>query len=185
KSAIGWSSTLIQRLNASGKRPENMTTTPHYNKETFLMLSTQFKLYFRHTCIFIFTFIFICLSGCAGNEDEKIVADTKHVPQLNDGKATKETKALYQNLFAIQGKHVLFGHQDDLAYGVNWINEDGRSDVKDITGAYPAITGWEIGGLDIGDEANLDRVNFEEMKQWIKDVYQRGGINTISWHMFS
>lgn len=148
------------------------------------MLNKQINAYFRRTYIFIFIFVFSCLNGCTGNEDEKVV-DTKHLPQLNDGKATKETKALYQNLFALQGKHVLFGHQDDLAYGVNWINEDGRSDVKDTTGAYPAITGWEIGGLDIGDEANLDRVNFDEMKQWIKDVYQRGGINTISWHMFS
>ena len=31
----------------------------------------------------------------------------------------------------------MFGHQDDLAYGVNWKYEDGRSDIKDVTGDYP------------------------------------------------
>ena len=102
-----------------------------------------------------------------------------------DKNVTVETRALLNNLKALSSKHLLFGHQDDLAYGVNWIDEDGRSDVKDVSGAYPAITGWEIGGLDIGNEANLDRVNFDNMEKWIKDVYSRGGINTISWHMFS
>lgn len=106
-------------------------------------------------------------------------------PALTDSQATPETQALYRNLFAMQGKHVLFGHQDDLAYGVHWIREEGRSDVKDTVGAYPAVSGWEIGGLAIGAEENLDRVNFGKMQQWIKDVYLRGGINTISWHMYN
>ncbi len=104
---------------------------------------------------------------------------------LNDDLATPETRALYQNLAKLQGKHVLFGHQDDLAYGVNWINESGRSDVKDTAGAYPAVTGWEIGGLELDHAANLDRVNFVEMRAWISDIYLRGGVNTISWHMYN
>ena len=50
---------------------------------------------------------------------------------LSDKKATAETKALYQKLNNLSQKGFLFGHQDDLAYGVKWKYEDGRSKKKD------------------------------------------------------
>ncbi len=50
--------------------------------------------------------------------------------QLSDNKATTETKNLFQNLNKLKEKGFMFGHQDDLAYGVNWKYEAGRSDVK-------------------------------------------------------
>ena len=37
-----------------------------------------------------------------------------------DQQATAETKALYKNLYSLIGKNIMFGHQDDLAYGVGW-----------------------------------------------------------------
>ena len=40
--------------------------------------------------------------------------------KLIDKKATPETKKLYQNLFKLLDKGIMFGHQDDLAYGVKW-----------------------------------------------------------------
>lgn len=140
------------------------------------------KLNYNLHC-FLVLVLALLLSAC--KEETKTEIAPALSPKLIDVRATAETRALYENLFALQGKHVLFGHQDDLAYGVNWVAEDGRSDVKDTAGAYPAITGWEIGGLAIGEEVNLDKVNFKKMQQWIKDVYTRGGINTISWHMYN
>jgi mannan endo-1,4-beta-mannosidase len=101
----------------------------------------------------------------------------------SDPLATKETKALYQNLSNLAGKGILFGHQDDLAYGVNWKYIAGRSDVKEVTGDYPAVYGWELGNLENDLPHNLDSVPFDRMKKFIKDVYQRGGINSISWHL--
>ncbi len=102
---------------------------------------------------------------------------------LIDPDATEETKALYKNLQQLAPEAVLFGHQDDLAYGVTWWREEGRSDVKDVTGAYPAVYGWELGDLEIGAEANLDGVRFDDMQHWMKQGYERGGILTVSWHM--
>lgn len=77
----------------------------------------------------------------------------------------------------------MFGHQDDLAYGVGWKYEPGRSDVKEVTGNYPAVYGWELGHLEIDSPVNLDSVPFDKMKTYIKEAYQRGGIITISWHL--
>ncbi len=56
-----------------------------------------------------------------------------------DPRATPETRALFVNLRRLAGKAVLFGHQDDLAYGVQWFGEPGRSDVKETAGSYPAV----------------------------------------------
>jgi len=98
-----------------------------------------------------------------------------------DSKATYKTRALYQNLIDMSQENLLFGHQDDLAYGIEWWAVDDRSDVKEVCGDYPAVYGWDIG--DIHKPANLDGVNFENMKRWIKEAYSRGGINTISIHL--
>ena len=100
-----------------------------------------------------------------------------------DKNATPETKALYKNLFKLRDKGYMFGHQDDLAYGVEWKYEEGRSDIKDVTGDYPAVYGWDIGRIEDKAEKNLDGVPFDKMKQFIKEVYDRGGINTVSWHI--
>ncbi len=100
-----------------------------------------------------------------------------------DPDATAETKALFLKLFLISSRNTMFGHQDDLAYGVRWRNVPGRSDVREAGGSYPAVYGWDVGHLERGGINNLDGVNFDNMRQWIMEGYRRGGVITISWHM--
>jgi hypothetical protein len=100
----------------------------------------------------------------------------------SDKNATRETIALYKNLQQLKGKAVLFGHQDDLAYGVGWQYEKGRSDVKEVSGEYPAVFGWELGHLELDSAKSLDQVPFDKIKEFIKFGYEQGAINTISWH---
>lgn len=102
--------------------------------------------------------------------------------KLSHPNPTKETKALYKNLHALSKKYVLFGHQDDLAYGVDWKYQEGRSDVKETAGDYPAVYGWDIGRIEHGSANNIDGVPFEKMKAYIKVGYERGAVITISWH---
>lgn len=103
--------------------------------------------------------------------------------KLLDKKATVETRNLYQHLDRLTQKGVMFGHQDDLAYGVNWKYEVGRSDIKEVVNDYPAVFGWDIANLESDDDKNIDGVPFSKMKDYMKWVYDNGGINTISWHM--
>ena len=100
-----------------------------------------------------------------------------------DKEATVETINLYNNLFSLQEKGIMFGQQDALAYGVNWKYEEGRSDIKDITGDHPAIYGWDLGGTEHNALNDIDGVPFDKMKRWIGEIYDRNGVNTISWHM--
>ncbi|MGY3051870.1 mannan endo-1,4-beta-mannosidase [Pedobacter sp. UYEF25] len=103
--------------------------------------------------------------------------------ELMDKKATTETKNLYKNLFKLMDKGIMFGHQDDLAYGTKWRFEDGRSDVKEVVGDYPAVFGWDIGQIEHKKDENLDGVPFEKIRAYVKKVYDNGGVNTISWHV--
>lgn len=90
---------------------------------------------------------------------------------------------MLSRLHQIAGKKILFGQQDALAYGVGWRNElhPWRSDVEDVCGQAPAVFGWDLGRL--GTPANLDGVPFHRMQEWMRTVHQRGGMNTVSWHM--
>ncbi len=126
--------------------------------------------------------LFISCKEAPKSEEQKKEETTTEITPI-DKNATKETVLLYKNLFKLRDKGYMFGHQDDLAYGVNWKYEDGRSDVKDVTGDYPAVYGWDIGRIEDKAEKNLDGVPFNKMREFIKQVYDRGGVNTISWHV--
>jgi mannan endo-1,4-beta-mannosidase len=96
--------------------------------------------------------------------------------------ATKETITLFRSLYKLQNEGVMYGHQDDLMYGRTWWYEKDRSDTKDFTGDYPAVAGFELGHLELGDERSIDSVSFAQIAEQIKVHYKRGGIITISWH---
>lgn len=97
----------------------------------------------------------------------------------------KTENPIIKSLNNIKGKGILFGHQDDLAYGMQWSYVAGESDVKRVTGDYPAIFGWELGGIEEARTVNLDSVPFDTMKSLAIWGHEQGGINTFSWHPFS
>src|SRR5438552_11358057 len=100
-----------------------------------------------------------------------------------DKQATTETINLYNNLKRNVNKGVMIGHQDDLAYGFNWEYEEGRSDIKDVTGDYPAVMGFELGRIELDHPVNLDSVPFDKMRGFIKTAHANGSVITISWHL--
>lgn len=120
-------------------------------------------------CLILFAFLFLTTSF-------------RNLPVPADKKATKETVKLYQSLYKLQNKGVMYGHQDDLMYGWRWWYEEGRSDTRDFTGDYPAVAGFELGHLELGDQRSLDSVNFSQIAEQMKAHYKRGGVITVSWH---
>lgn len=117
------------------------------------------------------------LSACSNSEDAEEATATPI-----DANASERTQALLHNLYQVRERGFLFGHQDSLAYGVDWWDEPGRSDVQSVTGDYPALYGWDLGHIELGADANLDDVDFASMRGWIQEGYSRGGVVTLSWH---
>jgi mannan endo-1,4-beta-mannosidase len=105
------------------------------------------------------------------------------LPLPADKKATRETVILFQSLYDLKNKGIMYGHQDDLMYGYNWWYEKDHSDTKEITGDYPAVAGFELGHIELGSERSLDSVSFVQITEQIKEHYKRGGVITISWHL--
>lgn len=76
-----------------------------------------------------------------------------------------------------------FGHHDDTAYGYYWAYMPDSSDVRGVTGDYPAVMNWDLGWIELGGDKNLDGVPFDFIRDEIKRHASLGGINTISWHL--
>src|SRR6478735_5069578 len=65
-----------------------------------------------------------------------------------DKQATHETRQLYYSMQRLVSAGTIFGHHDDTAYGIGWCYEEGRSDVKSVTGSYPALYGWDLAKIE-------------------------------------
>jgi len=105
---------------------------------------------------------------------------------LVDQNATSSTRFLSKKLQIISKHGFAIGHQDASSYGIGWKHKDHPdkidSDVKRVIGDFPAVFGFDIGGIELDSAENLDSVPFDTMRNLIIDAYSKGGIITISWH---
>lgn len=113
---------------------------------------------------------------------------------LVDKAATAETAALFYNLKKVAKTGILFGHQDATKRGVTdastqWANEQhlpavsrDRSDVKEVTGAYPAVYGHDFLHIANFNKSPWFQYEASIARQLTIDAYNRGGVNTFAWH---
>ena len=96
--------------------------------------------------------------------------------------------ALISRLYTqVEAGKIMYGHQDDLMYGHSWKLEDAasefvKSDIHGVCGKYPAVYGMDLGGIEVGWEANLDKNDFDNMRASAVAHHERGGVVTFSWH---
>ncbi len=99
------------------------------------------------------------------------------IVNLVDDNATKETKYLFLNMEEIAERSLIFGMHDATGYGVGWIGDNNRSDVKDVVGDFPAFYSEDLNKI----QNNND---IEGVKYRMTSAYERGGILTMSWHQY-
>ena len=105
-----------------------------------------------------------------------------------DPDASPATRSLFSYLDDVRGEGILFGHQHTTSYGLTVSGADGtKSDVKNMTGDFPAVFGWDTLILQ-GDEApgsasNTTAQNIAALDDYIEKAHELGGINTLSAHM--
>jgi len=103
---------------------------------------------------------------------------------LTDKDATRETKALFSNLYKLSKNYILFGHQHATEYGHGWAGEEDRSDVKSVTGSHPAVIGVDFSGLSGAANDVIEKTK-NSLRKTITATYERGGITTVSWHFLN
>ena len=97
---------------------------------------------------------------------------------------TDVRQCLLERLARLQGADgFAFGHHDDTAYGYDWEFLPDSSDVKALTGDYPAIISWDLGQIEQGSDEQLDGVPFAFIRDEARKHAARGGVNSFSWHL--
>ena len=124
--------------------------------------------------------LIIFITACGSKQNTNTDLDSSNLPNR-----TPETESLLSNLNKISSQGIMFGHQDDPLYGVTWEGDFDRSDVKSVVGDYPAVMGFDIGRIELGSEKSLDNIDFNIIRQEIINQFNRGGMITISWHMYN
>jgi mannan endo-1,4-beta-mannosidase len=96
----------------------------------------------------------------------------------SDEKATKETKALMAYLASVYGKNIISGQQEIYSGGPHGLETEFEY-LKDLTGHYPAIRGFDYGNFCCpafgSDDGSTKRV-----LNWVKE---KNGIATSSFHL--
>lgn len=126
----------------------------------------------------------LLLVSC-GEKEQPAEVPQEEVPvelTLCDASASAETKALYSNLWAIQGKAWMFGHHDDLMYGRRWYNVEGKSDTKDVCGDYPAVYSLDFAQI-MDDRAASSADENAIRRRCVVEAYDRGMVITACAHL--
>ncbi|MFT8357104.1 MAG: glycosyl hydrolase [Bifidobacterium aquikefiri] len=89
------------------------------------------------------------------------------------------SETLLKNFRKSQGQFAMFGHQDDLSCHKN---DKMPSDVLQATGTYPAVFGFDLGGIEKYGRAGYDSRYFSEQREQIMYAFSKGAVITLSWH---
>lgn len=123
----------------------------------------------------------LVIASCGGNQHK---ADDP----LADSGRTQRTENLLNNLKQLGDSAVyLFGHQDDPIYGIGWTadNNDStasqqHSDIKSICNDYPALVGFDLTGIEKGNQQTADGIALDKIRQEVINAYNDNGIVTLS-----
>lgn len=138
--------------------------------------------------IYLCTLLFVSCAGCTDKAQTPREPVSDRPQKLIDENATAKTAALYKNLFDLRERGTMFGAQIPTLYGLDnntkWYDDGtaSNSDTKYLTGSHPAVCGWELSNIELGSELNIDKENFNDIRKHIIAAYERGAVNTISWH---
>ena len=87
----------------------------------------------------------------------------------------------------IEDGKIMFGHQDSFLYGHSWkiasdATDFNKTDIEAVAGVYPALYGLDLGGIELDSPLNIDKNDFNQMRESVKAHHERGGVITFSWH---
>lgn len=137
----------------------------------------------RNGILLLTSVICTAFVGCTSSSTNSLENPQNKIVAPADSLASQATCNLLSRLD--KRERLLIGHQDDLSYGHNWNEEPGRSDVLETSGFYPDVCGWELAGIELSEDANIDGVLFDNMRKHMQEVHQMNGINTMTWHSYN
>lgn len=138
--------------------------------------------------------VLFCVPPCAGQILSRELSNSEtgaplekgvsaEVSGPSDSQATMATRALQMNLKQVaQERKVLFGQQNTDVFGLGSSGQPDRCDIKTAVGCYPAVYGYDL--LMLFHSKQVPDAE-ARLRQRIRAAYERGGVITISWHMWN
>lgn len=100
----------------------------------------------------------------------------------SDGMTTR-TENLRDNLKSFTRKGVIIGQAYATLEGIGWQGDSDRSDIKEISGDHPAVTAYELKGIERGSKENSDHVAFSLIKKDALEMFRHGCLVTMTWQV--
>ncbi len=124
------------------------------------------------------TILLACLTACLFFSCGK----KKAQDDLGDSGRTKRTERLLAHLSSTASRGFLFGQQDATLSAEGSMKADSvKIDVQDVCGDLPTLVGFEMGGIEKDDSANVFSVPFSDIRREIVAQFDKAGVVTISW----
>lgn len=142
-------------------------------------------------CVFIGL---ICFAAACAVQNKIVAIDPQLLDHTHDmaippqmglvtPDATDETSTLYVNMKNLSKDHIMFGHMEDNQTGYDgWLNVPGRSDVFEVTGAYPTVYGFDFGRFVLFRPDEVAEKDADAIRDEVIEAYKRNGVITFSWH---
>ena len=134
-------------------------------------LSTRLTIFapMMQKILLLATLAIALLSGCESNKQTGFVFTTPH-------------SRLMTRLDTLRLHGIMYGHVDDPFCGHSWQMEKDSSDTHAVAGDYPAVIGFDLSGIELGNACNQDSIPFKAIREEIIKHHKRGGIIVLSWH---
>lgn len=105
----------------------------------------------------------------------------KSYDQIGSTGLTTRTENLQSNLLAYEERGAMLGQMYATAEGIGWQGDSCHSDLKEVTGDNPAVTGYELAGIESGKACNTDGIDTALIRRTAIGFMQRQGLAIMLW----
>lgn len=105
----------------------------------------------------------------------------KNYEETGSSGLTTRTENLRRNLLAYEDRGVMLGQMYATVEGIGWQGDSCRSDLNEVTGDNPAVTGYELAGIESGGERNVDDIDTTLIRRTAIEFMHRQGLSIMLW----
>ena len=105
----------------------------------------------------------------------------KSYDQIGSTGLTTRTENLQSNLLSFEEHGAMLGQMYATAEGIGWQGDSCHSDLHEVTGDDPAVTGYELAGIESGKARNTDGIDTTLIRRTAIDFIHRQGLAIMLW----
>lgn len=135
----------------------------------------------KHILILGLAFFAITSSLVSCSEKKKKSYDETAMSGL-----TTRTENLKTNLKAFANKGTLIGQMYGTLSGMGWKGwetDSTQSDIKAVCDFLPAVNGYELAGIEMGKQQNIDNIPVKAIRADVLKTFSKGGLIVMNWTM--